>query len=189
MKNVILAIFGFMITLYTFSLMFSVLSLETRKNSLENHVARVVEGFLESAYQTGSEQEVRQRLVWELSQNIDDSGSLTVDVLALDLQKGIISVKVSEAFRQFNGRMRTIVCEKTAIMEQPSVQESKVIVTFKSEGRLYKEYQVEVGEGCPVPRLPEGTFIGWAEEGDLTQELVTSIAQVWEDKTYVAVKN
>lgn len=188
MRNVILAILGIMITLYTFSLVFSVFSLQTRKNDLENHVARVVEGFLESTYKTGDEAVVKQMLIAELSRNIDGSGTLTVDVQALDLQKGIISVKVSETFRQFNGKERTIVCEKTAIMEQ-SAQEAKVTVTFLLDGQLYKEYQVTVGESCPLPRLSESFYRGWAADGDDTKNLVTSIAQVWEDRTYVAIAN
>ena len=36
----------------------------------------------------------------------------------MDLEKGIVSVRVTEHFRQFNGKERTIVCEKTAIVEQ-----------------------------------------------------------------------
>lgn len=189
MRNVILAFIGILITLYTFSLVFSVFSLQTRKNDLENHVARVVEDFLESAYQNGSEQVVTQRLINELSQNVDDSGQLEVEVQALDLQKGIISVKVSETFRQFNGKERTIVCEKTAIMEREVSRESKVTITFLADGVLYKEYQVAAGEFCPMPELPDGEYSGWAETKSASASPVTAPTQVWEDKTYVAITN
>lgn len=187
MKNVILAFIGILITLYTFSSVFSVFSLQSRKNELENHVARIVEGFLENAYPNGDEGMLKQRMISELSKNVDDSGKLTVEMQALDLQKGIISVKVSETFRQFNGKERTIVCEKTAIVEQEVSTDAMVTVTFLVDGMLYKEYQVVAGEVCPVPRLPEGEYLGWAEREGADGNLLTALTQVWEDKIYEAI--
>lgn len=187
MKSVILAFIGILITLYTFSSVFSVFSLQTRKNDLENHLARVVEDFLESAYPNGDEGMVKQRLMNELSKNVDDSGTLTVEVQALDLQKGIISVKASETFRQFNGKKRTIVCEKTAIVEQAVPTESMVTIRFLVEGMLYKEYQIEAGTVCPVPKLPDGEYLGWAERESANESLLTALTQIWEDKIYVAI--
>ena len=58
MKNVILAFIGIFITLYTVTIGFSIFSLETRKNELENQVSRIVENTLEQEYEAEDEEAV-----------------------------------------------------------------------------------------------------------------------------------
>lgn len=104
--------------MYTILMAFSVFSYETRRNELENRVSRVVENTLEREYQNGDEERVKQSLIEELTLDVGVNGTVEVQVEAIDLKKGILSVKVTERFRQFNGKERSIVCEKTAIVEQ-----------------------------------------------------------------------
>ena len=122
MKNIILAGIGILITIYTITIAFSVFSYETRRNELENVVSRVVENTLEREYQKGEEEAVKQSLIEELTLDVGTNGAVEVQVKAIDLKKGILSVKVTERFRQFNGKERSIVCEKTAIVEQHTQQ-------------------------------------------------------------------
>lgn len=85
---------------------------------MENVVSCVLENTLEREYQKGEEEAVKQSLIEELTLDVGRNGAVEVQVKAIDLKKGILSVEVTERFRQFNGKERSIVCEKTAIVEQ-----------------------------------------------------------------------
>lgn len=187
MKNVILAIVGILIGMSVFSIAFSTISYENRKNALEKQVSKVVENVLEEEYPNGDEEEAERRLVEELTLDVGSNGSVAVKVRKLDLKKGIVSVVVTETFHQFNGKRKTIVCEKTAIVEKMLLEEPKVTVTFLVEGQFYKEYQIVEGEKCPMPKVPDPDFKGWLEQGNNQAFCVETIGQVWEDKVYEAV--
>ena len=129
MKNLVLTLLGVMIGIYTIGICFSIYSLETRKNALEEHVSRVLQRTLEQEYrgmnkyqghnqiQVRDEEQVRKDLKEELALDVGQNGQVEVEIGYLDLEKGIIHVVVQEHFLQFNGKERTIRCEKTAIVD------------------------------------------------------------------------
>lgn len=119
MKNIILGIVGILVALYTLQIGLNVLYFQIQKNELERHVSRVVKNTLEAEYQKGDETFVKQMLLQELKATIsDESGNLEIEVQGMDMQKGFLSVRVTKRVEMLNGKEKTIVVEKTGIMER-----------------------------------------------------------------------
>ena len=49
---------------------------------------------------------------------LDGKYDLTVEILQADIEKGILSVRVTAEFFYLNGERGTTVCERTVIFEQ-----------------------------------------------------------------------
>ncbi len=191
MKHVILSMVGMLIIFYTITIGFSVLSTQTRKNELENNLARIVEVTLENYYLNGYGEaelsELQQNLINEIEESLGEDADVLVQIQAFDMQKGIISVRVEESYQQFNGKTKILSCEKTAIVEKRNPEKQMVTVQFLVEGEVYKEYQLLQGEVCPMPKLPESGYIGWQAEGVAADVPLEEIGTVWEDTVYVAI--
>ena len=119
MKNIILGVIGIFITFYTLLLGLNILYVQTQKNQLENHVSRIVKNTLESEYQKGEAAFVEELLLEEITAVVSTkNATLEIQVQGIDLEKGFLSVKVTKQVRTLNGKEKTIVVEKTAIMER-----------------------------------------------------------------------
>lgn len=118
MKNIILGIIGVCVILYTFFTGLDILTFQTSKNEMEKHVSRIVENVLETEYQTGDTEAVKQMLTQEITSSISKNGTVKVEVRAIDLEKGLLSIKVTKQLGLLNGKRREIVVEKTAIIER-----------------------------------------------------------------------
>ena len=119
MKNMILGLIGIFITFYTLLIGLNVLYVQTQKNELEKMVSRIVKNTLENEYQKGEAALVEQMLVQELTAVLStERDRLEIEVQGIDLEKGLLSVKVTKHVEMLNGREKAIVVEKTAIMER-----------------------------------------------------------------------
>lgn len=187
MKNIILGIIAVFITIYTILMGLNVLTIQSHKNLIEKHVSRIVKNVLEHEYQSGDETAVKQMLQEEIEDSISNSAQLFVEIQEIDLQKGILSVKVTERIHTITGKQKDIVVQKTAIMEQIATNLSKVTVTFLIEDEVYKEYEITKGKECPLPKEPGESFVGWKEFGTDYMPTLNEFDQVWENRIYVAV--
>lgn len=119
MKNVILAIIGVFITIYTLLMGLNILYVQTQKNQLEKQVSRIVKKTLEAEYQKGEETFVEELILQEITDVVSTKRTqLDVEIQGIDLEKGFLSVKVTKRVEMLNGREKAIVVEKTAIMER-----------------------------------------------------------------------
>ena len=77
---------------------------------------------LESEYSIGDDSIVEQMLLQEIINCVSTkSGRVEVQVNAIDLQKGILSIKVTKWVEMLNGKEKELVVEKTAIVERAYV--------------------------------------------------------------------
>lgn len=126
MKNIMLGIIGILITFYTLMIGLNILYFQTQKNQLEKQVSRIVKNTLEAEYQKEDEAFVKQMLLQEIKNSISEkNGELEVEVQGIDLQKGFLSVRVTKRVEMLNGKEKTIVVEKTAIMDRMYVSHAK----------------------------------------------------------------
>ena len=202
MKSVILAMIGILITVYTIMIGLNVLLVQTQENQLEKHLSRIIGNVLEHEFQIGEEDAVEKMLLEELQASVSAGHGLSAELLALDLQKGIISVRMTDHIWTLTGTEHVLTVEKTVIMERSIREVPLVQVSFWVEGELYKEYEVEKGRRCPMPKEPaaseesSGTgnrFQGWMEYDVETDESLSDFLTeddlqcVSEDRTYIAV--
>ena len=118
MKNIILGFTGCMLVICTLICCLSIYSISVRKNEMENNTAQAVEQNLKTFYQSGkSDEEAKEALRQELMLRLKSASQLTVDVKACDMEKGILSVRVTEQFTLPGGQKNEVTCEKTMIVE------------------------------------------------------------------------
>ena len=187
MKNVILIFVGMTMILYSLAIGSTVYSQVSRKNELEKTVSRVVEATLTDCYKKCSAAQTRQQLLHDLAEAFGSERQMDVRIRALDMEKGILSVAVTETYWNLNGKQERIDCEKTAIVEKSLQEETRVTVEFWVEEELYKVFTLLSGEDCPIPKLPGDLFIGWERYGAEGSGPVNVITNVEEDRTYVAI--
>lgn len=187
MKNIILGIVGVFITIYTMLMGLNILTIQSHKDQLENHLSRIVKNVLEAEYGNRDEDAVKQMLQEEIQNSVSENAKIFVEIQEIDLQKGILSVKVTEEIHTLTDSQREIVVQKTAIMDRVATEPSKVTVTFLVEEEVYKEYQIVKGKSCPLPKEPEGGFLGWREYGTETIVSTEHLKDIWENRVYEAV--
>lgn len=123
MKSVMLGMIGFLITIYTLLIGLNVLTIQSHKNQLDRNLSRIIKNVLETEYPYGEGAMVEQMLREEIIASISSKAPISVEIQAIDLQKGVLSVKVTETISTAVGTPREIVMEKTAIVERAAVYE------------------------------------------------------------------
>lgn len=123
MKSVMLGMIGFLITIYTLLIGLNVLTIQSHKNQLDRSLSRIIKNVLETEYPYGEGAMVEQMLREEIIASISSKAPISVEIQAIDLQKGVLSVKVTETISTVVGTPREIVMEKTAIVERAAVYE------------------------------------------------------------------
>lgn len=187
MKNIILGMVGVFITMYTMLVGLNILTIQSHKDQLENHLSRIVKYVLETEYGNSDEDAVKQMLQEEIKNSVSENAKVFVDIQEIDLQKGLLSVKVTEEIHTLTDSKREIVVQKTAIMDRVATELPKVTVSFLVEEEVYKEFQIVKGKSCPLPKDPEGEFLGWREYGTETIVTAEKLKYIWENKVYEAV--
>ncbi|MCI7321763.1 MAG: hypothetical protein MR508_00400 [Lachnospiraceae bacterium] len=118
MKNIILGFTGCMLAICMVISCLSIYSISVRKNELENCTSQVVEQNLKTYYRSGKESgEVVEALRQEFMLRLGSASQLSIDVKACDMEKGILSVRVSETFTLPGGQKKEVACAKTMIVE------------------------------------------------------------------------
>lgn len=118
MKSIVLGMIGIFITLYTVFIGIDILVLQTSKNEMEKQVSRIVKYVLEEEYLAGDEAAVQQILMQEIRNSLSSGEMVKVEVKGIDLQKGLLSVRVTQSLQMLNGKKQEIAVEKTAIIER-----------------------------------------------------------------------
>ncbi|MBR4026468.1 MAG: hypothetical protein IKJ01_02765 [Lachnospiraceae bacterium] len=189
MKTTIFGIIAVLIAIYTMALSLGIYNTQIRKNQLENSVSQIVKETLELAYPNGDESIVKEELINHIKSRLNNIDTTKVEVLAFDLEKGIISVKVTETYNQLSGREKIISLEKTAIMEKEVEQDTMQTVVFSINGEIYKQYQVITGEYCQIPKCKRDGFIGWKNANLQNSHIVNTekIGPIYENVIYEGV--
>lgn len=179
MKNLMIGMTGFLLTIYVVLIMLNLYIVQVHKSVLENHLPGILENCLTEQQ---DEKAVMMRLQEELSAII--KGPFEIRMKALDHEKGILSVEIVETCTLLTGKQREIAVEKTVLVEKEDMRNHFVSVRFMIGNEIYKEYELEAGETCPMPKEPFDGFSGWIEYGSDSGR-ITAVGPVWEDKIYM----
>ena len=181
MKQIVLGLIGMLIVFYTIAICLDIYTIQTHKNQLEHSVSRAVEHTLENFYHTSFYTEARQQIRDDIVA-ANENAEIEVEIIELNLEMGILQVQATEKLMLTTGKEKELQCLKTGIMEKKTVEYPMVSVRFFVDGELYKEYQLQKGELCPMPRVPQEGFAGWMDTA--TGTYIKEIGNVWEDKVY-----
>lgn len=128
-KNIILGMIGVFISIYTLLIGLDILMYQTSKNQIEKQVSRIVKHVLETNYQRDDVEMVKQMMTEEILSSFSKNGTIKVEIEAIDLEKGLLSVSVTKQIQMLNGKEKEIRIEKTAIVDRVYVDEMELEVS------------------------------------------------------------
>lgn len=197
MKNIANIIVAFLIGTVCLLCMVLIAARSGRKMELEQMLPTAVEeavstAFLKKQYTIADTKEFVADVRESIAQVVDSDGAITVDVLKIDREKGLCSIRVTADYVHPNGKAANVSCERTVIFDKGEAQGEKLCsISFYEgvDGARYKTVFVEEGAilSEPVPPYAEGkAFLGWT---DAAGNAADFSMQVTQDMAYYAKWN
>jgi hypothetical protein len=127
MKNAVLGIIGAIMIVYTAVIGLTIYGIQSRKNEVENVLSQIVVDTLkehyvpeilrDTDYRPDPPADIEAEIRDELALRITSDTEVTITILACDMDKGILSVRVDETYYLFNRAERNFTYAKTAIVD------------------------------------------------------------------------
>lgn len=204
MKQAVLETVVLSITLIVASILFSLDSRSIRQQEIENALEEALKSCAESiwvnsTYAAQTENEFAADLIQTITTQIESDSAVSIRILDLDNEKGIVSAEAVLKYKYPNGKTGTVSTVKTVIMEKnvfnpdADIKQTYTVEFYLPdvpEDELYKQYKVLENAACIVPENPEiegKTFVRW-QTADGT-EVNPSTLQVVSDVSLFAVFN
>lgn len=204
MKQAVLGTVVLSITLIVASILFSLDSRTIRQQEIENALEEALKSCAESiwvnsTYAAQTENEFAADLIQTITTQIESDSAVSIRILDLDNEKGIVSAEAVLKYNYPNGKTGTVSTVKTVIMEKnvfnpdADIKQTYTVEFYLPdvpEDELYKQYKVLENAACIVPENPEiegKTFVRW-QTADGT-EVHPSTLQVVSDVSLFAVFN
>ena len=204
MKQAVLGTVVLSITLIVASILFSLDSRSIRQQEIENALEEALKScaesiWLDSTYTAQTENEFAADLIQTISMQIESDSAVSIRILDLDNEKGIVSAEAVLKYKYPNGKTGTVSTVKTVIMEKnvfnpdADIKQTYTVAFYLPdvpEDELYKQYKVLENAACIVPENPEiegKTFVRW-QTADGT-EVNPRTLQVVSDVSLFAVFN
>lgn len=204
MKQTVLGTIVVTITLIVTSILFSIDSRTIRQQEIENALEEALKSCAESiwvnsTYAAQTENEFAADLIQTITTQIESDSAVSIRILDLDNEKGIVSAEAVLKYKYPNGKTGTVSTVKTVIMEKnvfnldADIKQTYTVAFYLPdvpEDELYKQYKVLENAACIVPENPEiegKTFVRW-QTADGT-EVNPRILQVVSDVSLFAVFN
>ena len=203
MKQAVLGTVVLSITLIVASILFSLDSRSIRQQEIENALEEALKScadiWADSTYTAQTEDEFAADLIQTITTQIESDSAVSIRILDLDNEKGIVSAEAVLKYKYPNGKTGTVSTVKTVIMEKnvfntdADIKQTYTVAFYLPdvpEDELYKQYKVLENAACIVPENPEiegKTFVRW-QTADGT-EVNPSTLQVVSDVSLFAVFN
>ncbi len=203
MKQAVLGTVVLSITLIVASILFSLDSRSIRQQEIENALEEALKScadiWADSTYTAQTEDEFAADLIQTITTQIESDSAVSIRILDLDNEKGIVSAEAVLKYKYPNGKTGTVSTVKTVIMEKnvfnpdADIKQTYAVAFYLPdvpEDELYKQYKVLENAACIVPENPEiegKTFVRW-QTADGT-EVNPSTLQVVSDVSLFAVFN
>ncbi|MEY8518982.1 hypothetical protein AALC25_19235 [Lachnospiraceae bacterium 29-84] len=174
MKHTIYGAALAIIAMLAFAILLGISGRSVRKNELEtaiNTAAGQSLGQLEEkgGYPVANSRELAADFTQALLLQIGSDSGIQVDILAADVEKGILDVKVTETYHNLLGKEEKIVCRRAVIMEEYAKEDCYCMITFLVDGAVYHNYSLYIGQTAVTPKEPQKpgkVFRYWKKQGE-----------------------
>ena len=187
MKYIIYGIVGCALLVLSVVMVLTVEGRVDREHTLREAVTLAVDATMKETWEKGQEnvdeakwqKQFCARLKKQL-EGMKTSGDIQVEIYGVDIEKGLLSVRVTETFLHPNGKKGTCSVTQTAVIDQKKEKEN-CTVSFFADGKLWQAYEVTEGSSFLLPDTPvkQGqTFVGWSmmekewKEADFPKDVV-----------------
>jgi hypothetical protein len=114
-----------------------------------------------------------------------------MEVYGVDVEKGMLSMKLSEEFQKAGGATETVSCERTVLLDRSDEsgrepEETQYCVRFFVSEDLYKACRVQEGDTIAAPVSPSDTESSFAAWEDVNGYLADFSEPVLCDRDYFA---
>ena len=125
MKNVVLMLCGMLLLILSIVMITAIYGRMNYSMELQSNLSSVMEEqisemMLDEAYNITNMQEFLADFVENLIVALDGKYDLTIDVMQIDIEKGLLALKVTAGFGYLNGNPGEIECERIVIFNQVS---------------------------------------------------------------------
>lgn len=195
MKNIILIFTYVIIGALTLGIIVSAMGREARNVELQSNLSNAVEESLANAmeeknYTIADQNEFLADVTENITEVLDTNSTVDVKVMKVDLNKGLLSLRVVESFNYVNGKTGSVKCDRTVVFDKRGQDdEDKYDVYYyisADDDRPYKRYTLLKGDTILIPKEPSRagyTFEGWK---DADGNAPVSDQTVESELTYVA---
>ncbi len=175
MKNVILIFTYVVIGALTLGIIVSAMGREARNVELQSNLSNAVEESLANAmeeknYTIADQNEFLADVTENITEALDTNSTVDVKVMKVDLNKGLLSLRVVESFNYVNGKTGSVKCDRTVVFDKGGQDdEDKYDVYYyisADDDRPYKRYTLLKGDTILIPKEPSRagyTFEGWKD--------------------------
>lgn len=176
MKHIIYGASLFMMTIIVLAATMLLSGRASRANEVDRALDTAIEQTVdelqeENTYTLENKEEFLADFVEGLLIKIESDSEIEVQVAGIDVEKGLLSVRVIEHFKHPNGNPGTVEAERTVVLENYSFEQKDTItITYKVGNMDYKVYTLTSGSNLPVPAEPEG-FRCWKNEDGQVVEI------------------
>lgn len=170
MKNTVLVITTTILGVLVLMIVMTVNGRMNRSMEIKSNLPSVVESAVENLsldpkYTVENTSTFVADLTEYLSVTVDAVSDVKVDVLKVDKEKDVLSIRVTLNYKHPNGNKGTVSHETLAFLNKMlQDEEEQHHVTFYIGSDIHKEYTVLEGTVLSLPQDPvltEGTFLGW----------------------------
>ena len=110
---------------------------------------------------------------------IESNSTITIRILDVDQEKGIVSVEAVEEFKSPTNKDGTVSAVRTVILEETEVDEAAVreenkifkITYLLEDNKTYKIYYIKNNEHLIIPANPNDDFKFWESSGNKLENL------------------
>lgn len=194
MRNVVIIIVTFLLGIIALVSVMTITGRTDRQTELSANLSSAVEEtvntlLVKKQYEIADREEFIADFRENLAEVLDSDCEITVDVTGMDLQKGLLSVKVTAEYTHPNGGPGSVICERTVIFDPVKVLDDGLCtVSFylKAGESCYKLYKLASGECAAIPKAPQsesGRFAGWYDENGNLADFSQPVTQ---NMTYYA---
>lgn len=175
MKNIILIFTYVVIGALTLGIIVSAMGREARNVELQSNLSNAVEESLANAmeeknYTIADQNEFLADVAENITEVLDTNSTVDVKVMKVDLNKGLLSMRVVESFNYVNGKTGSVKCDRTVVFDKRGQDdEDKYDVYYyisADDDRPYKRYTLLKGDTILIPKEPSRagyTFEGWKD--------------------------
>ncbi len=195
MKNIILIFTYIAIGALALGIIVSAMGRESRNVELQSNLSNIVEETLANAmeeknYTVADQNEFLADITQSLAETLDTNSTVDVKVMKSDLNKGLLSIRVTQTFGYVNGKNGSVQCDRTVLFEKRGAEDGEKFDLYyyinADDEKPYKRYTLLKGDTVMIPRSPSRagyTFEGWK---DADGNAPFADATVEEAKTYYA---
>ena len=146
-------------------------------SSLEQAVDNVM---IKKSYSINNTNELIADVLEELLHNLENDSSIEIKVSGIDPNKGIVSLKAIQTYKNPNGSESKYEADKTVIMEENDLVRRSNITYYDEFGNSKKHFIAINGDYCPYYSdisSPNHTFKCWG-----IKQLDGSLKEISEDE-------